>query len=70
MTYILINTFAGTEISRHRTIEGAAKADIKLNKHVKAANGGNSYIPTALINSRGDNCNHLLIEAIGRISGY
>ncbi len=46
--FILIDTFNKTEISRHRSIDAALKADISHQKAVKRVNGQNSYIPTKI----------------------
>ncbi len=53
--YALINTMGQTSdtigaiISRHRTIEAAERADAKLQRAVRAANGSNSYLPTTIV---------------------
>lgn len=54
--YYLINTMSRVEanhvgrvISRHRTIETALKAQAKLARSVREANGQNSYLPTTIL---------------------
>ncbi len=48
-TYTLRDTFNNRTISRHRTLEAAAKADKAHNRAVKRANGATSYIPTEIL---------------------
>ena len=54
--YALINTMncvpgdsIGTIVSQHRTIDAAERADAKLQRLTKAANGANSYLPTRIV---------------------
>lgn len=49
----LIDTFNNTVISKHRTIEAAARAEIKFCRSVKKNNGASSYIPTACVGPDG-----------------
>lgn len=51
--YTLKDTFNNQVISRHRTIEAAAKADRAHDRAVKRHNGPNSYIPTACLDAEG-----------------
>jgi hypothetical protein len=46
--YTLTDTFNDRIISRHRTLEAAAKAQAKHSRAVKRHNGASSYIPTAI----------------------
>ena len=48
-TYTLVDTFNDAVISRHRTVEAAARAELKHDRAVKRANGPTSYIPTAIL---------------------
>jgi hypothetical protein len=48
MKYTLHDTFNRTLISRHRTLEGAVKADLFHARAVRRANGASSYIPTEI----------------------
>lgn len=54
--YALINTMTqipgdsiGTILSTHRTVEAAEKADEKINRLTRKANGANSYLPTRVV---------------------
>lgn len=40
--------------SRHRTVEAAIKADEKLQRAVKRANGKNCYLPTRIVELRAE----------------
>jgi hypothetical protein len=44
VTYTLRNTFSNVDISNHRTIEAAVKAQIKHLRGVKRMHGGSSYL--------------------------
>lgn len=46
--YIIVDTFNGRVVSRHRSLAAAAKADRKYGAAVARANGRGSYIPTAI----------------------
>lgn len=46
--YELNDTFNDKVISRHRTMDAAAKALVKHARSVKKNNGANSYIPYSL----------------------
>jgi hypothetical protein len=48
MKYTLHDTFNRTLISRHRTLEGAVKADLAHARAVRRHNGPTSYIPTEI----------------------
>ena len=48
MKYTLHDTFNDYIISRHRTLEGAVRADLAHAKAVKRFHGPNSYIPTEI----------------------
>ena len=48
MQYTLHDTFNRTLISRHRTLEGAVKADLFHARAVRRHNGPTSYIPTEI----------------------
>lgn len=48
-TYTLRDTFNNCTISRHRTLEAAAKADKAHNRAVKRSNGSSSYISTEIL---------------------
>jgi hypothetical protein len=48
MKYTLHDTFNRTLISRHRTLEGAIRADLAHARSVRRANGPTSYIPTEI----------------------
>lgn len=48
-TYILYDTFNRREISRHRTLDAAVKADRAFQRRVKRANGPTSFIPTEIL---------------------
>ncbi len=48
MQYRVYDTFNNVTRSRHRTIEAAVKAERKLLRAVKRANGQNSYLPTRI----------------------
>jgi hypothetical protein len=45
--YILFDTFNGLVVSRHRTIKGAVKSDIRLQNRV-SRNSRGSYLPTEI----------------------
>jgi hypothetical protein len=54
--YALVNTMnaiqgdsIGTVLSKHRTIEAAERADAKIQRLTKAANGSASYLPTRVV---------------------
>lgn len=49
MTYILIDSFNGSEISRHRSIRAAVVAERKHLHAVRRANGSNSYLTYDII---------------------
>lgn len=49
----LYDTFNRRRISRHRTLEAAVRADRKLQRAVRRANGATSYLPTEYRNSDG-----------------
>ena len=55
MYFALINTFerdaqhAGRIISRHRSLEVAARCQEKFDRAVKRANGVHSYVPTRVV---------------------
>lgn len=46
--YTLTDTFNNRTISRHRSLDAAAKAQAKHSRAVKRRNGASSYIPTAI----------------------
>jgi hypothetical protein len=46
--FALYDTFNQKVISKHRSVEAAIKADERLQRAVKRANGDNSYLPTDL----------------------
>lgn len=48
--YRLFDTFSNCTISRHRTLEAAARADKRHQRMIRRANGQSSYIPTAYRN--------------------
>ena len=48
-TYSLHDTFNDCEISRHRSIETAVRAQLSHSRAVKRANGQNSFIPTRIL---------------------
>jgi hypothetical protein len=56
-TVILTDTFNGTEISRHRTVLAAVKAEAKHLRAVRKANGRGSYL-TYSITRNGHPCSH------------
>ena len=68
-TYILIDTFNKTVISRHRSIEAAVKADAKHDRDVKRNNGNNSFIPTRIAASTGRDIRDGVEAARGRLAG-
>ncbi len=52
--YQLINTFIGGDlksqlVSQHKSLQAAIKANIKLQRQVKKANGSTSYLPTKIL---------------------
>lgn len=49
----LIQTDNGREISRHRTIETAARAQYRFDRAVTKANGRDSYVRTAIVGADG-----------------
>lgn len=51
--FILHDTFNDREISRHRKLENAIKAQRKHAAAVRRANGKNSYIPTKITHADG-----------------
>ena len=55
--YILkrVDTFNSCTISNHRTIPAAVAAQRRHARAVRRKNGGNSYIPTQIICSEGEN---------------
>jgi len=48
MQYTLHDTFNDYIISRHRTLEGAVRADLAHARAVRRHNGPTSYIPTEI----------------------
>ena len=60
--FALYDTFNGRILSRHRTIEAAAKADIKFRRAFQRANGKNSYIPTTLRDGEGCELDDEIVE--------
>jgi hypothetical protein len=48
MQYTLHDTFNDYIISRHRTLEGAVRADLAHARAVKRFHGPNSYLPTEI----------------------
>lgn len=52
--YELYDTFNGRIVSRHRTIENAVKANIRLQRRTKKYNGDSCYIPTQILDRDGD----------------
>ena len=46
--YAIYDTFNNRIVSRHRTIDAAIKADQRLQRSIKRANGMTSYLPTEL----------------------
>jgi hypothetical protein len=48
MQYTLHDTFNDYIISRHRSLEGAVKADLAHARAVRRRNGPTSYIPTEI----------------------
>jgi hypothetical protein len=49
MKFTLHDTFNNCEISRHRSIETAVRAQLSHSRAVKRANGQNSFIPTRIL---------------------
>ncbi len=49
----LVDTFNNRTISRHKTLQAAAHAEVKHDRAVKRTNGSNSYIPTDILDSDG-----------------
>jgi Cu/Ag efflux protein CusF len=47
-TMTRMDTYVGTVLSLHRSVEAAEKADSELQRAVKRANGQNSYLPTII----------------------
>lgn len=67
MKYALINTMSavpgdsiGAVVSTHRTIEAAEKADHKLQRMTRKANGSNSYLPTRIVKLTRRPAHHLI----------
>lgn len=52
--YIVRDTFNDQDISRHRSLEAAVKADDKFRRKVRLANGAASYIPTTILDRNGE----------------
>lgn len=58
--FALINTFQATSDSIgsvesvHRTVVAAARADYRLQRRVRRANGPTCYLPTAIVRLRGN----------------
>lgn len=48
MKYTLHDTFNNYLISRHRTLEGAVRADLAHARAVRRHNGPTSYVPTEI----------------------
>lgn len=46
--YELYDTFNNCTLSRHRTLKAAVKADRKVQRRIKRANGRTSYLPTEI----------------------
>lgn len=72
--YVLVNTFLNDRvISRHRSLNAVAKANDRLQRAVKRANGQSSYMPTrVMLEIRGELA-HLSItdqEELNRIKHY
>jgi len=57
--YALVNTFSATSDSIgivesvHRTLVAAGRADVRLQRRVRRANGATAYLPTAIVRLRG-----------------
>lgn len=51
--YVVMDTFNDKEVSRHRTLAAAVKADDRFRRAVRRANGSGSYIPTAILDPAG-----------------
>ena len=49
MKFTLYDTFNDREVSRHRSIETAVRAQLSHSRAVKRANGQNSFIPTRIL---------------------
>jgi hypothetical protein len=47
MKYVLVNTFSGNDMSSHRSLEAAVRAEVKNAKYWRK-NGRGSYIPTEI----------------------
>jgi hypothetical protein len=67
MQYTLHDTFNRTLISRHRTLEGAIRADLSHARAVRRHNGPTSYIPTE-IRCNGKRLDDEQIESMQSIS--
>ena len=68
--YILTDTFNDRELSKHRTLEGAVKAQRKHLRAVKRANGENSYLTYAITESNGDRVDPDMIDHTRHALGY
>jgi hypothetical protein len=49
MKFTLHDTFNDREVSRHRSIETAVRAQLSHSRAVKRSNGQNSFIPTRIL---------------------
>lgn len=48
MMYVLVDTFNGRTVSRHRSYAAAERAGDVLARRVRQANGAGSYLPTRI----------------------
>jgi hypothetical protein len=60
--YLLVDTFNNSVLSRHRSIKTVAKAECAHRRWWKR-NGGNSYIPTAIVREDGEDLTEAECEA-------
>jgi hypothetical protein len=60
--YAIYDTFNNRIVSRHRKIVAAIKADQRLQRSVKRANGATSYLPTELRTIEKDGSTQRLAE--------
>ena len=62
--YLLRDTFNDRNISKHRLLSGAVKAERAHAAGVKKNNGRGSYIPTEIVKANGQRLDHYeLVEA-------
>ena len=66
--FYLFDTFNNSLISRHRTLIGAVKAQIRHLRAVRKRNGDNSYLTYGIEDESGPVSEHLIMRAEQEVS--